>query len=396
MIGLTLTEEQQAIQQAAREFAEREVKPVRREREAIPDPTERFPWDLVERGSRLGFRTLLAPAAYGGAGADILTQCIMNEELGAADLGVATVFDQTSRLARMLFRFCNDDQRERFLLPFMRDDRALLAVGMTEHSAGSDAILPYDVPGAGPQTYAEQRGDRYVINGEKGFISIGSDASLYAIVARTNRSSTFSEAMTGFLVKRGTPGLEIGAIWDKVGQRLINNADLVFENLEVPVADRIGEEGTYGSMIRAFMRGGPTTAAALILGVGREAYELAAAYAKQRVQGGQPIIDHQAIGMILADMATRIECARLLVWKAAWATDYQEPFDSRLPGMSKVFASEAAFDCARYCLEIHGGSGIMKNLPVEKLLRDASTMFHSDGTNQIHRLRVLAGIKRGL
>ncbi|MCC7106592.1 MAG: acyl-CoA/acyl-ACP dehydrogenase [Chloroflexi bacterium] len=396
MIDFTLTEEQQALQLAAREFAEQEIKPISKARESIPDPWERFPWDLLEKGSKLGFRTLAVPREFGGGGANTFDECLMNEEFAAADLGVATIFDQASRLFHQMFRFFTSEQRDTFLIPLLSDHRALLAIGGTEPQAGSDTWLPYDEPGAGAQAFAERRGDTYLLNAHKTFISLGPVARLYLILARTDRQKRYSEGgLSAFIVPRDTPGFSIGTIWEKTGQHLILNADLLCENVVLPVGNRVLEEGAYFPALQRFMRGGNAEAAALCLGIGRAAYEAAASYARQRVQGGKPIIEHQAIGMMLADMATRIETARLLTWKAAWAADNMEPFDFRLPSMSKVYASEAAFDVSRMAMEIHGGSGIMKNLPIEKYLRDASTMLHSDGTNQVHRLRVARRIKLG-
>ncbi|MCC7106769.1 MAG: acyl-CoA dehydrogenase family protein [Chloroflexi bacterium] len=396
MIDFTLSDEHRALQELARDFAERVVKPIVREREQIPDPRERLPIDIVEQGSRLGLRTLRVPQQYGGFGADTLGQCIVDEELAVADLSVASIFDQTSRLLCLLYEFATPDQRERLLAPVVADHRGLVAMAGSEPQSGSDNILPYDEPDGGIRTFAERRGTSYVLNGTKQMITLGSDAALYMVQARTDRSKRLSEgALTGFLVRRGTPGFRVGKIWDKMGQVLMTNADLILEGCEVPAEDVLLGEGQLLTIRRHFQRSAGSESGALVLGIGRAAYEAAVRYARDRVQGGKAIIDHQAVGMMLADMATRIEMGRALIWKAAWSADYAEQFDPRLPSMAKIVGSETAFDVARLALEIHGGSGIMKDLPVERYLRDASTVFHLDGTNQIHRLRVLRWIKEG-
>ncbi|MCC7103572.1 MAG: acyl-CoA/acyl-ACP dehydrogenase [Chloroflexi bacterium] len=393
-MDFNLSEEQLALQMAAREFVDQEIKPTILEREKVPDPRERFPWDIIEKGSQLGFRTLSAPVEFGGGGASVFEECLVGEELGAGDLGIATIFDQASRLFRQFYRFSTPIQREKYLNPLIGDHRALLSIAGTEPEVGSDTWLPYDEPGAGAQTFAERRGDTYVINGHKRFISITNEAALYCVIARTDRVKRYSEGgLSAFLVPRGTPGITIGPIWDKIGQRMSNNADLILDNVVVPADTLILEEGGYLPALQRFFRGGNTEVASLCLGVGRAAYEEAVRYAKQRVQGGRPIIDHQMIGAMLADMATRLEAARTLVWRAAWAADEMEPFDARLPGMAKLFTTEAVFEVCRLAMEVHGGSGIMKNLPLEKYLRDASTRLHADGTNQIQKLRILKWIK---
>ncbi len=393
MVDFALNEKQRALQELAREFADAVVRPTIKEREAIADPARRFPWDIVRAGSELGLRTLAVPEEHGGPGADHLTLCVVGEELAKADLGVAVIFDQTWKFTTMLYALCTPEQLQRHMRPFLVDHEFLLALGGTEPEAGSDTWLPYDAPGAGAQTFAEKHGDHYILNGRKHFISTTPEARLYVILARTDREKRYSEGgLSAFLVPKGTPGMTFGRIHEKIGQRLINNGEIFLDNCRIHRDDLLVGEGQFHPALLRVMRGSNLEAAATTLGVGQAAYEAALAYAKRRVQGGQPIIEHQAIAFMLADMLTRLETARLLIWKAAWSIDHGEPPDYKLPKLAKVYASEAAVHVAIRAMEIHGGSGIMKDLPLEKYLRDAVTFLHSDGANQVQ----LAAVQRML
>jgi acyl-CoA dehydrogenase len=387
MVDFTLTEEQEALKELARDFVERFVKPTAQERERIPDPRERFPWDLVEEGSRLGLRTLAAPRQYGGGGADCRSLCIVGEELAVGDLGVAVIFDQTWKFTRNLIHLTDEDQKQRFLVPFVQDHRYLLASALTEPSGGTDKFLPHNTPEANIQTTAVRDGDEYVINGVKHFISTGSEAKLYIVNTSNHRTKVIKQSMTALLVPAGTPGFRIGRIHNKIGQRLMNNAELIFENCRVPVANRLGPEGEYFKYRYLVVRESNAEAAATTIGVARAAYEASLSWARQRIQGGKPIIEHQLVGAMLADMLTKITVSRMIIWRAAMEV-HHEPYDPKLPWMAKMFASEAAFEVCRMAMEIHGGYGIMDDLPIEKYLRDASTFLHSDGTNQLERLRI--------
>ncbi|MCC7106921.1 MAG: acyl-CoA dehydrogenase family protein [Chloroflexi bacterium] len=393
MVEFALNENQLALKELAREFADEHIRPTAKEREYIADPRERFPWDIVRAGSELGIRTLAVPEAYGGPGADHLSLCVVGEELAKADLGVAVIFDQTWKFTTMLYAMCTPDQIQRHLSTFMTDPEYLLALGATEPEAGSDTWMPYDEPGAGITTFAQKDGDSFVLNGKKHFISTTPEAKLYAIVARTDRTARYSEgALSAFLIPKGHPGLNFGIIHEKIGQRLTNNGEIYLENCRVHKDDILVGEGQFHQALLRVMRGSNTEAAATTLGVGQAAYEAALAYAKQRVQGGKPIIEHQAIGFMLAEMLMRLEAARLLIWKSAWSLDHEDPPDLKLPKIAKIFASEVAVQVAIKAIEIHGGAGIMRNLPMEKYLRDAVTFLHSDGANQI----MLAAVQKML
>ncbi len=389
MVDFKLTEQQLALQRMARDFAEREIKPIAAEHDRIQDPTKAFPWEVIKKASKLGLRTMVLPEKYGGIGAGTLTQAIIGEELAAADLGVGVCFDQTWKFTYMLVELTNDEQRERYVPAFRDDDTYLLGFGITEHHSGSDGLLPYDAPDAGSFMSAVRDGDYWILNGVKHFISNGGLAKLYVIMARTDRTVGVSTGTTAFFVPADTPGFSIGKIEDKLGQRLVQNAELVHENVRIHDRDRLSEVNGGSALIRNLAFGSHIQAGATVLGPARAAYEDTLEYARNRVQGGKPIIEHQAVGMMLADMFMLLEASRNFIWKAAWCADSlpRDQFDPKLAYLAKVFTSEAAYKVCTLALEIWGGMGYMRDAPIEKYLRDAASFLHSDGTNQIHRIK---------
>ncbi|MBI3129449.1 MAG: acyl-CoA dehydrogenase family protein [Candidatus Tectomicrobia bacterium] len=386
-MDFSLTEEQLALQRLAHEFAEREIRPVAKVLDQTKDPHKRFPWDILEKGSRAGLRTLALPEAMGGAGADVLTLCLVGEELAWGDLGVAVTFDQTWKITHLLERLTNEEQRARYLPRFLEDHRFHLAVAMTEPSGGTDNILPFDSPSAGVRTTAVRNGNDWVVNGTKHFISNGGIAKLYFLAARTDPSKGVSEGLTYFIVTPDMAGFSIGAIHDKMGQRLSLNAELIFQNCRVPDANRVTAVNEAMKARRRFVRGSNIEAAATVLGTARAAYEDALEYARNRVQGGKPIIEHQAVGFMLCDCFAEYEASRRLLHYAAWTAGQDSLYDPKMGFMTKCFVSEASFRIATRALEVWGGMGYMTEAPMEKYLRDVTSFLHSDGTNQAMRIR---------
>ena len=384
-----LTDEQIALQKLAHDFAEREIRPIAHEQEKIADPALRFPWEVVEKGSRLGLRTLALPEEMGGAGADVLTLCLVGEELAWGDLGIAVTFDQTWKISHFLHRLANDEQRARYLPAFLEDHRFHLAVGSTEPNAGSDNIVPYNSPDAGMRTTAVRHGDHWVVNGMKHFISNGGAAKLYFILFRTDTTKGVNEGVTLFIVTPDMEGFTYGRVHEKMGQRLSQNAELIFENCRVPDANRVTKVNGAMEERKRFVRGSNIEAAATVLGTARAAYEEALEYARNRVQGGKPIIDHQAVGFLLADCFADYEASRRLLHYAAWTANQDDLYDPKIGFMTKCFVSEAAFRIATRALEVWGGMGYMTEAPMEKYLRDATSFLHSDGTNQAMRIRTM-------
>ncbi len=388
MVDFTLTDEQRALQDLARDFARREIRPVAAERDRMTDMVARFPWDVLESASRHGLRTLRVPRELGGAGVDTLTVCVVGEELAAGDLGVAVTLDQTWKISHLLYHVATPAQRDHFLKDFVMDHRFHLAIAMTEPGSGSDRYAYFDAPDSQLKTVARRARGGWALNGVKHFISNGGIAKLYVIYANTDPAQGLWRGSTMFLVPAGTTGFRIGRLHEKVGQRLAQNAEVIFEDCWLSDEHVLGEVHKAFESRGAFTRGSHVEAGATVLGVAQAAHQAALEWAATRVQGGRRIIEHQAVGMLLADMGTQIEAARALIWKAAWAADHQEPYDQRMAPMAKVFASEVAHRVTVQAAEVFGGMGIMAEGPAEKLVRDALTFLHSDGTNQIHRVRM--------
>ena len=392
MVDFRLTDEQQALQRLAREFAAREIRPVVRERERIVDPMERYPWDLVAKGSRLGFRTLYLPAELGGGGGDLLTCCLVGEELAAGDLGVAIAFDQTWRFSPYYSRVMSDAQRARLLPPLLEDDTYLLATGISEPDLdrGFEYFGPRNRPGTGPRTSARRDGNgQWIIDGTKHFVSNGSVAKMYFMQVRTVGPQTGEAGVSTIAVPSDAPGFSIGGVHDKMGQRLANNGVLVMEGCRVPEENLMGREGEAFRLFQREIGPGSASTQALLLGVGRSALDESLAYAQGKLSGAKPLLQQPLIGALFADMAIDLEAARLLIWKAAWRGDHPEegPF-MPYTSMCKVLVTEAVHRITVSALEVLGGYGYMRDLPFEKYLRDALSYFHSGGGQQIHRLRI--------
>jgi len=396
MVDFALTDEQRALLGVVRRFVERTVAPAAAALDRRSDPADCFSWEIVEEASRhLGLRTLTLDPAFGGIGADSLTTAMMVEEVAVGDLGVAVVFAQTWKIAQTLQRAGTPDQRERYLPRFRDDPRFLLAIGITEPDFSSDYIIPYDDPGTGPHLTAERRGDVWVLNGTKHFISNGNRAGLYLIFARTDWTKGVREGMTAFLVPREAPGFSVGHVHDKMGERLVNNAELVFNDCRVPQADLFGTPGGGFDILRLFFPASNAYAAASVLGVARAAYERSVTWARTRIQGGRPLIEHATVGTMLAEMRMATDAARAYVWRAAWAADHQEHWDPTLGALPKVHAAEAAWRVVQLAMEIHGGHGYMREAGVEKLVRDAAAFLHSDGANASLKLKAAVAIRAG-
>ncbi|MEE9273709.1 MAG: acyl-CoA dehydrogenase family protein [bacterium] len=393
-MDFTLTDAQIAVRDLARDFVKREVEPVAAELDRLPDWEARMPWDLVEKASALGLRQLPYPEEFGGGGADVLTCCIAGEELAAGDLGFAVNLDQTWKLAHILDKV-DPAVRDPWIRRLCEEPRFLTAIAITEPGAGSDHQGYYDDPSVALYTRAERKNGGWVIDGMKHYISNGPVASLYVVAARTDMSKPLREGMSGFLVPREAKGFSIGAVHEKIGQRLSMNSELLFDGVEAPDEHLILGEGRMWEIRGRLLACGKPEAAANCVGVGRAAFEKALAHARERVQGGRPIVEQQAVAGMLADMAIGLETARTMVWRTAWAVDHMEPYNFTLGWKCKVFASEVAFECARKGMEIFGGAGIMQEAPMEKYLRDASTFLHSDGTNQVLRLRTARAYAEG-
>ncbi len=403
MFNLHLTDEQKAMRESVRNFVRKEIKPSANERDRLEDFDKRFPWQALDKASDLGLRTLLLSTENGGAGVDALTFCIVIEELAAGDVGVAATLGQTAALAHVWFdRFMNDEQRTRFLPQFLEDPRFHLSTA--GHEPDTDLGWRYHEPTVANAAYkttaTRGRNGDWVINGVKNFITSAPIAKLIAVHVRTGSKEEGTLGTSSILVPHPTPGLTIRE-HDKVGRRLGSNGELVFEDCRVPAGNLIGVEGRSGgtgSIGRRMPR-----FQAMNLGIGRAAYEAALDYAKLRVQGGRRVVEHQAVGLTLSNMAIGLEAARALLWQAAWASEHPEAYaDGSLPDLplqtiAKIFISETVQRVVLDAMQIFGGMGVMRELPMQKYVRDALIFLHSETTNDVARLRLaeaLAGYER--
>jgi alkylation response protein AidB-like acyl-CoA dehydrogenase len=381
-----LTEAQRALRAEAGQWSRQVARPRAKDLEWEADPRDRVPWDLVEEMSKKGWRTLTVPVSFGGLDADPLTLCVLIEEIAAGDMGLAVILDQTLKVARIFSWLANNEQQEAFFNEFLADPRYVLAICLTEPGAGSDHIL--QPPGFRFSTVARREGDGWKLSGRKRFISNGADAGSYIVFASTDPDRPASEGTTAFWVRADAPGFEVVRIHEKISQRTINNAELRFN--DIPLGDDavLGEVNRGLVSTREILRESAIEAGATVLGTGQGAYELAVAHASERIQGARRLIEHPNIATRLAVMATELEAARSLIWRAARAVT-NSSYDLRLGSMAKSFAADAAVHAGIEAMEIHGGLGIMiQEGGVDKYLRDALSFQHSDGAQDAHRLQI--------
>ncbi|MBM3310855.1 MAG: acyl-CoA dehydrogenase [Candidatus Aminicenantes bacterium] len=371
MIDFTLSEEQQALRDLTREFALKEMRPVA----AKYDQGHEFPAEVMQKAFEAGFLTCHIPEAYGGGGLSILDMAILSEELSAGCLGMFTSMMACSLATMPVVLFGSEEQKRKFLAPMTRE-MGLAAFCLTEREAGSDA--------GALKTKAVKVREEYVINGAKCFITNGGVASLYVVFANTAPEKG-ARGISVFLVPAGTPGLVVGKVEDKMGQRASNTAELFFEDCRVPASHLLGKE-RHGFLyaMRTFDQTRSSVGAAGI-GVARAAMEYAIGYAKTRRVFGKALANFQLTQNKIAQMAMNIQAARHLVWHAAWLADQGRPNGAE-SAMAKCFATDIAMSAADEAIQIFGGYGYMRDYPVEKLLRDAKLLQIYEGTNEIQRL----------
>ena len=375
-----MNEDQRAILETVARFVKEEVTPRAAALDADPDPANGYSFEIVEKAHDVGIRTMTLSDEWGGLGTDSLTTAMVIEELGKGDLGVSVIMAQTLKIAQIMQKALNEEQRARVLPKFAADPRGMLAIGITEPDNASNYFLPHPTPF---RTTAEKTGGGWIVNGLKHFISNGNRASHYLLFVQTEKGKPMAEGSTCFLLERGQPGFTIGRVHDKMGERLANNAELVFQDCFMPDANVVGKVGNGFNVLAEFFPQSNAYAAASVLGVAGALHQKAIDWAKLRVQGGKPLIEHDGIRAQLAEMRMLIDASRSYIHRACWLADHQEHgWDRTLGALPKAMASQAAWKIATWCLEIHGGHGYMKEFGVEKLVRDAAAFLHSDGVNR--------------
>ncbi|MEZ4756213.1 MAG: acyl-CoA dehydrogenase family protein [Flavobacteriales bacterium] len=380
-LNFELSEEQIAARDAARDFAQNVLKPgvIDRDRE------QRFPAEEIKQLGELGFLGMMVDPKYGGGGMDTISYVLVMEELSKVDASASVVVSVNNSLVCWgLETFANEEQKQKYLVPLAKGEK-IGAFCLSEPEAGSDATSQ--------RTTAIDMGDHYLLNGTKNWITNGGSASTYLVMAQTDAAKGH-KGINCLIVEKGMPGFVVGAKEDKMGIRGSDTHTLMFQDVKVPKANRIGEDGFGFTFAMKTLSGGRIGIAAQALGIASGAYELALAYSKERKAFGKTISDHQAVAFKLADMATEIEAARLLCLKAAWLKDQHLNYD-QASAMAKVFASEVAMRTTTEAVQVHGGYGYVKEYHVERLMRDAKITQIYEGTSEVQRIVISRSVLKG-
>jgi alkylation response protein AidB-like acyl-CoA dehydrogenase len=375
-----LTEEQKAVQAAARDFAQNVLKPgvIDRDRE------QKFPAEEIKQLGELGFLGMMVDPKYGGGGMDTVSYVLAMEEISKVDASTSVVMSVNNSLVCWgLEQFANEEQKQKYLVPLAKGEK-IGAFCLSEPEAGSDATSQ--------RTTAIDMGDHYLLNGTKNWITNGGTASTYLVMAQTDAAKGH-KGINCLIVEKGMPGFVVGAKEDKLGIRGSDTHTLMFQDVKVPKANRIGEDGFGFKFAMKTLSGGRIGIASQALGIASGAFELATAYSKDRKAFGKAICEHQAIQFKLADMATEIEAARLLCLKAAWLKDQHLDYDIA-GSMAKLFASEVAMKTTVEAVQVHGGYGYVKEYHVERLMRDAKITQIYEGTSEVQRIVIGRSVTR--
>ena len=390
-----LSEEQRMMRDTIRHFVDREVAPFIRKNWKLEwdmTPEHRPSLELLEGAHRIGVRTLGIPEEFGGTPVDpqseVQTFAMVAEEISRGDSGLADKLVQIWKISKLLQNIAPRHLQEKWFPRIVEDPGFLLAHALTEPRGASDRWLPYDVPEARMQTKAVKKGDRWVINGRKQFISNGYDSKLYVVYATTTPGAGMTKGTSSFLVPRGTKGFTIARCNETLGGRYMNNGELVFEDCEVP-EDHLLVKDTALTKAGIYFRPGKIIQSSKNLGIGVAAFERTAEYVQNYSQGGRPLIKHQAVAIRLAEMATKISAVRALQNEASRAVDANAPDAEMLCNMAKMFASEEIFKVCQHAVELHGGNGIMLDFGIEKLFRDAAVFLHMDATVDISKFKIV-------
>ncbi|WLR61691.1 acyl-CoA dehydrogenase [Guptibacillus hwajinpoensis] len=370
---LVFTEEQKMMQKMVRDFAEKEIAPIVEEMEE----TDRFPREVIKRMGDLGLMGIPIPEAYGGAEMDYTSYIIAIHELSKVSATVGVILSVHTSVGTLpILAFGTEEQKKRYI-PKLATGEYLGAFALTEPSSGSDA--------SSMKTRAVRDGDHYILNGSKIFITNGGEADTYVAFARTNPEEKGSKGVTAFIIERDMPGFSVGKKEKKMGLNGSNTVEIIFEDCRVPVENRLGEEGQGFKIAMANLESGRIGIAAQSLGIAEAALNYATAYAKERHQFGKPIGQNQGLGFKLADMATKVEAAKLLTYRAADLKNHGIPCMQEV-SMAKLFASKAAVKASIEAVQVYGGYGYTKDYPVERLFRDAKVCEIYEGTSEIQKI----------
>lgn len=372
------TEQHEELRKKIRKFAEEEIKPIA----FSLDKNNEFPDEQIKKLGEMGLMGIPYPKEYGGAGLDILSYAIAVEELARVDGGAGVILSAHVSLGSYpIFAFGTEEQKKKYLVPLAKGEK-IGAFGLTEPNAGSDA--------GGTETTAQDKGDYYLLNGGKIFITNAPKADTYVVFAVTT-PDIGTRGISAFIVEKGWEGFSFGDHYDKLGIRSSTTAELIFNNVKVPKENLLGEEGQGFKIAMNTLDGGRIGIAAQALGISQGAYEAALVYARERIQFGEPIGVNQGVSFKLADMATRIRCSRFLVYSAAEMKEAHEPYGTE-SAMAKMYASDTAIEVTNQAVQIFGGTGYLKGMDVERMYRDAKITQIYEGTNEVQRLVIASNL----
>lgn len=380
-MDFSLTEDQKMLKTMVRDFADKELEPIAAE----IDEEARFPAERFKKMAELGIMGVGLPEEYGGSGGGAIEQAVIFEEISRVCASVAITLIVTNQVVGCLLNeFGSEAQKQRFLVPIASGGK-LGAFGLTEASAGSDA--------AALETTATRQNNGYILNGAKIFITNGAEADFVVVFATLDKSLGY-RGITGFVVEKGTPGFSVGRLEHKLGVRASSTTELIFENCFVPESNLLGSEGRGFRIALGTLDVSRIGVAAQAVGIAQGAFDKALAYARERRQFGQPIANFQAIQWMLADMATQIDAARLLTYRAAYLQNEGLPF-TKEASMAKVFAAEAAMFVTTKAIQIYGGYGYVRDYPLERYFRDAKATEIYEGTSEMQRMTIVRSLLRG-
>jgi len=386
MVDFSLSGDQQALYDVVHRFTMNEIRPVAEKFDSEVTPEAAIPMDIFQQGMSLGFSNIVVPEEYGGYGGNMVDYSIVIEEIAYGDVGVADLFLVNISLSRLIQIGGNDQQKSLWLSRMCESDEGFIIAGaMTEPTGGSEIFYPLQESKFGVRTRAVKKNDHYILDGAKCFITNGGIADLYIVLARTNPDASNMEGCSIFLVPANTEGVIIGKTENKMGHRLSSVREVSFESVKIPLENRLGNEGEGFNILVKCYEGNGVGVGSSAIGLARAAYDAALNYAQERNIWGRPILHYESVGSKLADMRIKIEAARALVWKVAWSVDNPEKSNgfASLGTMAKIYPASIVREITSGAMDIFAGSGYMRDLPIEKYVRDAMLFPIYDGTNDL-------------
>ena len=390
---IKFTEEQIALKELAREFCEKEVRPVMAEIDARPNPRDCYPRELVRKGSEIGLRTLALPEEYDGIGADLVTQTLILATMSEVEAGLGKLFSQCWKVTRAIAEVGTEEQKKKFLTMFAEDHDCVCSMCSTEPNSGSDNAAPYNPPPRqGIMTTAVPDGDDFILKGNKHLVSLASFSKLMLVFTRTAPDLPARQGLTIFIVPSNLPGISFGQVHNKMGWRLYPNGEIFFDNVRVPKENILGRLNE-GSETQAKMNRGDLETPAVCLGLCKAIYRICLDHARERVQGGKPIIEHPTVGSMLSEMAMMIDVQEAYMYDTAVCIQSDPKYDRKKTRFGRIFARDCMHKTTQLAIDIMASSAIMRDHPIEKLIRDGMTKHHGSGPNSLLKLRIIPWLK---